>query len=501
MSGIPYKDYDGLGLAELIKKKEIHPKELIEEAISTIEILNPHLNAVINKMYEQARKAAKENLTGTFAGVPMLLKDISQDIEGEPITSGSKAYQNYRAKIDSGYVQQLRKAGVIFLGQTNVPEFGLMGVTEPSYYGATKNPWDFDHSPGGSSGGAASAVASGMVPIAGANDGGGSIRIPAAYCGLFALKPTRGRTPVGPNHGRSWQGASVNHVLTRSVRDSAAMLDELHTFEKAAAFLAPPFQGNYLQMVQTPHEKQLKIAFSVTSPIGTTVHPECKNAVIKTARILESLGYIVEEKDAPVDGNKIANSFLTMYFGEVAANLSSLGEILGRKANFSDVEPTTWLLGLLGKATSAEEFVLSIKEWDKAAYAMESFHETYDFYMTPTTAYPPPKIGELEPKSFEKLLISIVGKLGLGKLLKKTGIIDQMVENNLMRIPFSQLANLTGQPAMTIPIHQTNTGLPVGVQIMAAKGREDMLFQLAGVLEQTKDWLDVRENPLFKSGI
>ena len=497
MSGMPYKNLDGLGLAELVKKKEIHPKELIEEAITTIESLNPKLNAVIHKMYEQARKAADENPTGTFSGVPVLLKDIAQEIEAEPITSGSKAYQSYRAKIDSGYVRQLRKTGVIILGQTNVPEFGLMGVTEPTYYGAARNPWDLDHNPGGSSGGAAAAVASGMIPIAGASDGGGSIRIPAAYCGLFALKPTRGRTPVGPYYGRSWQGACVDHVLTRSVRDSAAMLDELQTFEKAAAFHAPPFQGNYLQMVQTPPEKQLTIAFSVTSPIGTEVHPECRNAVIKTARILESMGYMVEEKDAPVDGKKIANSFLTMYFGETAATLSSLEEILGRKSRFSDVEPTTWLLGLLGKATSAEEFVLSIKEWDKAAYAMESFHETYDLYITPATAFPAPKIGELEPTPFEKWVISIVGTLGLGRLLKKTGIVDQMAEKNLMRTPFSQLANLTGQPAMTIPIHQTTSGLPVGVQIMAARGREDRLFQLAGFLEQTKDWINIQENPLF----
>jgi amidase len=340
-------------------------------------------------------------------------------------------------------------------------------------------------------------VASGIVPIAGANDGGGSIRIPAAYCGLFGLKPTRGRTPVGPNYGRSWQGASAEHVLTRSVRDSAAMLDLLHGHEKAGAYHAPLFEGSYLNAANTPIERKLRIAFSVKSPIGTEVHPECRDAVLKTASILESMGHRVEEMDTPVDGHKIAKSYLTMYFGETAALLASLEEVLGRKVTSSDVEPTTWLLGLLGKATSAEEFVLSIREWDKAALQMETFHETYDYYMTPTTAFPPARIGELQPTASEKFLISTVGKMGLGGLLKKAGIVDQIAQKNLSRTPFTQLANLTGQPAMSMPLHLTSDGLPSGVQVMAARGREDLLLQLAGEIERSEHWVDVRKNPLF----
>lgn len=497
MEGFNYKHYDGLGLAELVKKNEVQPIELIEEAIRLTDSLNPRINAVINKMYEQARKTAGQQLAGPFAGVPMFLKDISQEIEGQPITAGSRAFQKYRAKTDSEYARRLRKAGVVFLGQTNVPEFALVAVTEPAHYGPTRNPWNLNHTPGGSSGGSAAAVSSGIVPIAGANDGGGSIRIPAAYCGLFGLKPTRGRTPVGPNYGRAWQGASAEHVLTRSVRDSAAMLDVLHGPEKTGAFSAPPYSGSYFTAAGTPLGKKLRIAFSVKSPIGTAVDKDCEEGVLKTVRLLESMGHHVEKFDAPVDGDKIAKSYLTMYFGETAALLTSLEDVLGRKATAADVEPTTWLLGLLGKATSAEEFVLSLREWDRAALQMETFHETYDFYITPTTAYPPAKIGELDPSSSERFLISTVGKLGLGGMLKKAGIVDQIAQKNLARTPFTQLANLTGQPAMSLPLHQTKDGLPVGVQVMAARGREDLLFQLAGELEQSEFWQDVRKNPLF----
>ncbi|WP_253701186.1 amidase family protein [Bacillus sp. FJAT-29814] len=498
LEGFIYKYYDGLGLAELIKNKELQPKEVLREAIKTIEQHNPSLNAVINKFYEKAEKQAETiELAGTFAGVPMLLKDIAQEIAGEKITYGSKAFQKYRAQSDSEYVKRVRNTGAVFVGQTNVPEFALMGITEPAVYGPTRNPWNLEHTPGGSSGGSAAAVASGMVPIAGANDGGGSIRIPGAYCGLFGMKPTRGRTPVGPKYGRNWQGASVDHILSRSVRDSAAMLDEIRIFEKAAAFHAPPFEGSYLEMAQTPPIRKLKIAFSVRSPLRAEVQAECMEAVYKTAQLLESMGHHVEEVDAPVDGRKIAKSYLTMYFGEVAAAVASLEGVLGRKAVMNDVEQTTWILGLVGKATSAEEVVLSIREWDYAAIVMETFHETYDFYMTPTTAFLPAKIGELEPKKSEQLAMQVTGKLSMGGLLKKVGIVEQVAENNLMRTPFTQLANLTGQPAMTVPLHLTADGFPVGVQFMAARGREDLLYSLAGQLELSDLWVPVERNPMY----
>ncbi|GAA0321810.1 amidase family protein [Bacillus carboniphilus] len=495
-----YTQYDGLGLADLVKKKEVHPRELVQAAINQIENKNPQLNAVINKMYEKAETTAEHSTSeGAFAGVPILLKDITQEIEGEPITLGSKAFQNYRAKQDSEYVKRIRKTGAIILGQTNVPEFALLGITEPKHYGPSRNPWNTDHSPGGSSGGSAAAVASGMVPIAGANDGGGSIRIPGAYSGLFGLKPTRGRTPVGPKTGRDWQGASVDHILSRTVRDSAAMLDELKGHVKWAAFHVPDYTGSYLQDMSTPIKDPLKIAFTTKSPLGTKVDPECIEAVHQTAKLLESMGHIVEEKEAPIDGHKIAQCYLNNYFGEVAATLESLTPVLGRKATYKDVEPTTWLLGLLGKATSAKEIALSIREWDRAAYIMEEFHETYDLYLTPATAFPAPKIGEQDPTPAEQMAISVVGKLGAGSLLKRAGIVDKLAVDNLSRVPFSQLANLTGQPAMTLPVKLSSTGLPIGVQVVAAREREDLLYKLAGQMESDGKFIDVTHNPIFQS--
>lgn len=495
MMNFPYWKYDGVGLAELLKKKEIASHELIDAVISKIEEKNPSINAVIHKMYEQARRSV--DITGDYAGVPMLLKDITQEMKQEPITSGSRAYQAYKAKEDSEYVKRLRKTGTIFIGQTNVPEFALMGITEPEHYGPSRNPWNTNHTPGGSSGGSAAAVAAGLVPIAGANDGGGSIRIPAAYCGLFGLKPSRGRTPVGKSFGRHWQGASVDHILSRTVRDSALMLDLTKGYEKGAAFPAPPFDENYYDCTQKSLEKKLRIAYSVKSPIGTDVHSECKEAVLKSVKLLESLGHLVEEKDAPVDGKKLAKSYITLYFGEVAAQLASLEEVLGRKARMTDVEPTTWLLGLLGKVTSAQEWVLGIREWDRASFSMENFHETYDLYVTPTTAYPPAKIGELDLKSSEKNLIKVIDSLMLSGIVKKLGFIDQLIEKSLKRTPFTQLANLTGQPAMSVPLHMTRDGLPTGVQFVAAKGREDLLFSLAAQLEQTENWVDIYKNPIM----
>lgn len=491
-------NYDGLGLAELVKTRQVLPKELIEAAVQRIEAINPRLNAVIHKHYDRAFKEAEAiPVEGAFSGVPMLLKDVNQEREGEVMTYGSKGYQSMKAKENSNFVRLLKKAGVSLIGQTNVPEFALMAITEPARYGPTRNPWNEEVTPGGSSGGSAVAVATGMVPIAGASDGGGSIRIPAAYCGLFGIKPTRGRTPVGPQSGRHWQGASASHVLTRTVRDSAAMLDCLTMVERGSAFFASSPSTTFLDSSKKPLEKGKKIAFSLRSPLGTEVEPANRQAVLEAANLLERMGHHVEEMAAPVDGKKVARSYIFMYFAEVSAQFKELEALLGRGIKRTDVEPTTWLLGNLGNALSAGEFALSLREWDIAALAMETFHDTYDFYMTPTTAMGPAQIGELELNGLEKALTVLSKNQSFSRLLHKAGLIDQLVETSLKRTPFTQLANLTGQPAMSLPLYKTDNGLPVGVQIMAARGREDRLFQLAGELETASQWIDIKENPYW----
>jgi amidase len=487
-----YDQYDGLGLAELVKKKEISAAEICEEAITRIERVNPTLNAVITPMYDLARKAARETLPdGPFRGVPFLLKDLLGDFAGVPQTMGSKALKNYIPAQDSELVRRYKKAGLVILGKTNTPEFGLKGITEPELHGPTRNPWNTDHTPGGSSGGSAAAVASGMVPMASANDGAGSIRIPAACCGLFGLKVTRGRTPNGPIHGRTWQGAVVEHVLSRSVRDSAAILDATQGSDIGAPYIIPPPRRPYLEEIQQS-PGPLRIAFNTQSPIDTTVHPECIRAVEHTVGLLEELGHEVEEAHPDVDGQALAKGLIILYSGEVAAIMDDLIPLLGRKAKQSDVESISWTLGLLGRTYSAGHIVKARREWERAARTMGHFHEAYDIYLTPTLAYPPVKIGELEPKPIELALLKIVNTLGLGRLLLATGTIDKLAVENLAKTPFTQLANFTGQPAMSVPLYWTSDDLPCGLHFMGRYGDEATLLQLAAQLEKAQPWFEKR---------
>jgi amidase len=497
MSGFKeYDQYDGLGLAELVKKKEVSPAEICEEAITRIERVNPVLNAVITPMFDLARKAVGQSLPeGSFTGVPFLLKDLLGEFAGVPQTMGSKACKNYIPAQDSELVRRYKQAGLVILGKTNTPEFGLVGYTEPELHGPTRNPWNTDHTPGGSSGGSAAAVASGMVPLASANDGGGSIRIPASCCGLFGLKVTRGRTPNGPDPGKTWQGAVVEHVISRSVRDSAAILDATHGTDVGARFVIPPPPVPYLNEIkQSPG--RLRIAYSTQSPIGTEVHTECIQAVEHTVRLLENLGHDIEEARPDVDGQALAKSFFTMGFGEMAALIDNLESILGRKAKQSDMESLSWTLGLLGRTYSAGHFVKAMHEWELAARIMGRFHETYDIYLTPTLAYPPVKIGELKPKPIELILLKFVNTLGLGGLLKASGITDKLAVENLSKMPFTQLANFTGQPAMSVPLYWTTDQLPCGVHFMGRYGDEATLLRLAAQLEKAQPWFD-RRPPVF----
>ena len=487
-----YEQYDGLGLGELVRKKEVSPGELCEAAIQRIEAINPEINAVITPMFDQARAAVKEmTAEGPFAGVPFLLKDLMAAYAGVTLSNGCKGLRNYIPEYDSELVKRFKAAGVNVLGKTNTPEFGLVAYTEPDLHGPTRNPWNTDHTPGGSSGGSAAAVASGMVPLASGGDGGGSIRIPSSCCGLFGLKPTRGRTPTGPDYGELWEGAAIEHVITRSVRDSAAMLDATCAPDLGAPYIVQQPERPYLDEVGRKPGR-LRIAFNAQSPLGTAVHPGIVKATLETALMLQKLGHDVDEDVPDIDGRSLALSYLSMYFGEVAADIDELGRVLGRKACPDDVETLTWTLGMLGKATSAFSFVKAIRQWGQASRSMARFHEKYDIYLTPTMAQPPIRVGELKPKALENAALGMVNRLGLKKLLKRTGIVEKLAMENLAKTPFTQLANFTGQPAMSVPLQWTSNGLPCGMQFMAPMGDEATLFRLARQLEEAKPWFDKR---------
>ncbi len=487
-----YEQYDGLGLAELVRKREVTPEELCEVAIERIEESNPEINAVVTPMFDKARAAAKAiKPEGPFAGVPFLLKDLMAAYAGVTLNNGCKGLRNYVPAYDSELVKRFKIAGVNILGKTNTPEFGLVAYTEPELHGATRNPWNTDHTPGGSSGGSAAAVASGMVPLASGGDGGGSIRIPSSCCGLFGLKPTRGRTPTGPDYGELWEGAAIEHVITRSVRDSAAMLDATCAPDIGAPYIIQQPERPYLDEVEREPGK-LRIAFNSQSPLGTTVHPDIVKATLETALMLQKLGHDVDEDVPEVDGRSLAMSYLSMYFGEVAADIDELQGVLDRKVCQDDVETATWTLGMLGRATSAFSFVKAIRMWGRASRSMARFHEKYDVYLTPTLAHPPIRVGELKLKPLEKAALRMVNTLGMGKLLKRTGIVEKLAIENLSKTPFTQLANFTGQPAMSVPLQWTSDGLPCGMQFMAPMGDEATLFRLARQLEEEKPWFDKR---------
>lgn len=495
MSGFSeYEKYDGLGLAQLVQKKEVSPLELCEEAIIRIDRINPKINAVIYRMDNLARTAAKGPIpTGPFSGVPFLCKDLVSAIAGVPMKKGSKSCRNYVPTQDSEMARRHKAAGLIVLGKTNTPEFGLMGITEPELHGPTRNPWNIDHTPGGSSGGSAAAVAAGFVPMASGGDGGGSIRIPSSCCALFGLKVTRGRNPLGPEAGEIWQGAEVEGALTRSVRDCAAMLDATNGADPGAPYILPKPARPYLTDVgQDPGP--LKIAFTVESPFKTKIHPECAEAVQNAAKLLSSLGHIVEEAQPGIDGEALGKSYIMMYFGEVAADIEELKSVVGRPLNHHDTEEATWALNLLGKTFSAGDFVLAMRQWNVFSRQMAKFHETYDLYLTPTIATLPPRIGELQQKPVEQLFLKIINSMNMGKLLKATGIADMMATKGLSKMPFTQLANLTGQPAMSVPLHWSKDGLPCGVQFIGRFVEESLLFQLAGQLERAQPWFHKRPN-------
>jgi amidase len=483
-----YRQFDGLGLANLVKKKEVTPLELIEVAIKRAQEVNPKINAINFPMFEEGQRLANSPLPeGVFKGVPFLLKDLLGAYKGFPMANGSEIYKNDISNYDAEIVKRFKKSGVVTFGKTNTPEFGILGVTEPKAFGPSRNPWNTDYTTGGSSGGSAAAVAAGIAPIASAGDGLGSIRIPSSCLGLFGLKPTRGRNPSGPHAGQFWSGAVSQHILSRSVRDSAAMLDQIHGPELGAPYQVFRPEESFLSQVEKD-PRPLKIGYSLSHPLGLNIDEECKVAVMETLKTLEGLGHRVEESTPDLDGEEIAKTCLTMLMGQVASDIHEADKKFGKKARRKKLEVVTQTLGLLGRSLSAAEYVNQRRKWDQYAYIMAKYHERYDLFLTPTMAKTPFKIGSLDQKPHEVLLMKMANKLRLGKVLLKVGLVDAIAKENLKVVPFNQISNLTGQPAMSLPLHWTPDNLPVGVQFVAPFGQESLLFQVAGQLERAKPW-------------
>jgi amidase len=487
-----YDQYDGLGLAELIRNKDVTAAKLVDEAISRIEAINPGINAVICKIYDAARRQATAMPSeGAFAGVPFLLKDLMADIAGVPTRKGSRFHRNHVPDHDNEIVARYRQAGVIFVGKTNTPEYGQVPVTEPLLFGPTRNPWDVTRTPGGSSGGSAAAVAAGIVPMAHGNDGGGSIRIPASCCGLFGLKPSRGRMPFGPDAGDPWQGLASDHIISRSVRDSAAMLDATAGPDIGAPYLLPSPAMTFLEATGTS-PKKLKIAFTSSSLLQTKVDSECVKGVESTAALLRDLGHDVEETAPKIDGNVFMDDFVTMVCGETAADIMEAEKTFGRKAAWHDFEPGTWATNLMGRQFSAADFCGAIRRLKLTGRILGRFFQDYNVFMTPTLGKPPVKIGELQPAGIEGLTMKLLGRLNAGRSMYLMRNIDKSAGKIFTFMPFTPVFNATGQPAMSVPLHWTDNGLPIGIQFVGRFADETTLFQLAGQLEQARPWFGRR---------
>ena len=484
-----YDNYDGLGLAELVRKKEVKPSELVEQAISHIEKLNPQLNAVIHKMYELAQKTAAGDIPdGPFKGVPLLLKDIRAAYAGVPLTSGSRFLKDYIPDYDSEMVKRFKAAGVVIIGKTNTPEFGLMPMTEPRLFGPTNNPWNLARTPGGSSGGSAAAVAARMTPLAHGTDGGGSIRIPASCCGVFGLKPTRGRNPMGPDVGESWRGFVCQHVLTRSVRDSAAMLDATAGPDVGAPYYAVPPARSFLSEVSTDPGK-LRIAFTSDPFLGAFVDKDCIKGLEATVRLCQDLGHEVVEAAPQVDGRAFVRAFTVILCVETRATIEDDEVLLNRKASPEDFESGTWRLGLLGKQFLATDFSHSLNLLQRMARQIAWFFHEYDVLLTPTLAKPPLITGSLRPKESQRSdMNKLLDRFNNGESIDRLDGLEMLSEHSYEFIPYTPLFNVTGQPAMSVPLYWNDEGLPIGMQFVGRYGDEATLFRLAGQLEKARPW-------------
>lgn len=470
-------ELDALSQAEAVRRGECTAAELVEEALQRIEKLDPELNAVIHRLADKARQQVDGGLPeGPFRGVPMVLKDLTVHSAGDPFHEGMRFLRDLGwTEVDDSYlVAKLRAAGFVFVGRTNVPEMGLFPTTEPAAYGPTRNPWDTSRSPGGSSGGTAAAVAARMVAVGHGNDGGGSIRIPASVCGLYGLKPSRGRVSPGPEYGQLWEGLSADHVLTRSVRDSAALLDVLAGPMPGDPYVAPPPDRPFAESAAAPPGR-LRVGVLAHDPTGiVTVHDECATAVRATAAVLAELGHHVEEA-APqgIDDPDFTLNFITVYAGFAEWCLEDTARRTGRQVDDSGCEPGLWALAEMSRATSPGRYVLAVQGLHRYSRAVRSFWEVdgFDLLLTPTIPELPLTLGQFQATAEEPLA---------------------PVFRSATVVPFTAPFNVTGQPAASVPMHWSAEGLPVGVQLVGGYGREDVVLAVSAQLEQARPWAERR---------
>jgi amidase len=468
---------DATAQADLVRRREASPLELVDAAVARIERLNPRLNAVIAPLFERARAAAASPAlpAGPFRGVPFLLKDLVCHSAGDPYCAGMRLLRDLRwvEAEDTYLAARFRAAGLVVLGKTNTPELGPIPTTEPIAFGPTHNPWDPTRTPGGSSGGSAAAVAAGLVPAAHANDGGGSIRIPASACGLVGLKPSRGRTSLGPDAGEAWAGLSIEHAVTRSVRDTAALLDAVSGYVPGDPYVAPPPARPFAAEVGADPGR-LRIGLLARVPGGgSALHPDCVAAVTETARLLESMGHAVEEAwPAALEDAEVGSAALTVVTSCTARDLAFWSARTARTIGPGDVEPMTWAIAELGRAVSAVDYIFAVEKLEAFTRVMARWWaEGFDLLLTPTLPEPPPTLGSFAARPDDPL----AG-------FNRGGVF----------VTFTLPYNVTGQPAISLPLQATAQNLPIGVQLVAAYGREDVLLRIAAALEAARPWASRR---------
>ena len=459
-----YKEYDALGLSELLKKKEVSAKELLEEAIFLTETLDPLINAVPQKHFELAMAQAETDLKGHFFGVPFLLKDLHSSLEGTITSDGSRSSAKNVADFTDTLTQRCLDSGLVIFGKTNSPEFGLTVTTEPVLFGPTRNPWNLNHSAGGSSGGAAAAVAAGIIPMAQATDGGGSIRIPASCCGLVGLKPTRARTPRGPKVFEGWAGQSIAHCVSISVRDSALLLDATSGPEIGSPYHAPYQKDSFLSSLEKD-PKNLKIAYIV--PESISIDAEVKDVMTKTFSLLESLGHSVESKSIDLPTDEIMTTIAAVISSSLANKIDEMEKEIGKNLDNTMLENVTLQMQKNGKEVLAKDYIQAVKTNHKIGYEVEKMFLDYDILLSPVLAKPPVEIGNID--------------------LNTTDFVDY-AEKLSTYTPFTGIFNQSGHPSISLPLYRTPKNLPVGTMLTASFGNESLLFGLARQLEVAEPW-------------